>query len=311
MRLRWIWLFWALLFPVAAHASLPCSAYPNTLTNGTLADANQVMANFNTILNCVNSLSPLGVPVVGSNSNIKASLPSAGTAVTVTADSVTVGTALNGTSYTLTSYSQSFNGATTGAGGMDIGTLPTSSWVALYAIYNPTAPAISILGTSCASSCPTVYAGGNMPAGYTASALLAVFPTNATPAMVAGYVKNRTYTYAGSQQALTTATSHASNTSLSLTTLVPPNATYVGTSFTGTCGTTPTNNSQDIFIVSQSTDTAATNIAFYNCASINGNVGQFVLAPLPLVTAQTIFYQNTVAGTSPTTNLNVLNYTIP
>jgi hypothetical protein len=29
-----------------------CPSYPNTLTNGTTADANQVMANFNTIMNC-------------------------------------------------------------------------------------------------------------------------------------------------------------------------------------------------------------------------------------------------------------------
>lgn len=38
----------------AAHAQV-CSTYPFTLTNGTTADANQVMANFNAIRNCVNS----------------------------------------------------------------------------------------------------------------------------------------------------------------------------------------------------------------------------------------------------------------
>jgi hypothetical protein len=32
-----------------------CSTYPYTLANGTTADANQVMANFNLILNCANS----------------------------------------------------------------------------------------------------------------------------------------------------------------------------------------------------------------------------------------------------------------
>ena len=151
----------ALLLPSAAYAQLPCSAYPNTLTNGTVADANQVMANFNTIRNCVNSLSPLGTPVVGSASNVKASLGVAGTTMTVTADSITVGTALNGTSYLLTSYSQSFNGGGTGAGGMDTGAIPSGSWLALYAIYNPTSPVTSILGTTCATTCPTVYAGAN------------------------------------------------------------------------------------------------------------------------------------------------------
>jgi hypothetical protein len=37
-----------------------CGALPNTLTNGTLADATQVMANFNQLLNCINGLVPGG-----------------------------------------------------------------------------------------------------------------------------------------------------------------------------------------------------------------------------------------------------------
>jgi hypothetical protein len=41
-----------------------CSAYPYTLSNGTNADASQVMANFNQILNCMNNFS-LGVSTGG------------------------------------------------------------------------------------------------------------------------------------------------------------------------------------------------------------------------------------------------------
>ncbi len=36
-----------------------CPPYPNTLTNGTTADANAVMANFNAILNCLNTAGTL------------------------------------------------------------------------------------------------------------------------------------------------------------------------------------------------------------------------------------------------------------
>lgn len=43
----------ALLVAPAAHAA-NCSGYTYTLTNGQVADANQVMANFNTIMNCAN-----------------------------------------------------------------------------------------------------------------------------------------------------------------------------------------------------------------------------------------------------------------
>lgn len=43
------------LLAASPALALNCSSYPNTLTNGTTADANQVMANFNTIMACANS----------------------------------------------------------------------------------------------------------------------------------------------------------------------------------------------------------------------------------------------------------------
>ena len=49
-----IFLALTILLPRAALAA-NCSSYPYTLTNGSTADANQVMANFNNILNCGNN----------------------------------------------------------------------------------------------------------------------------------------------------------------------------------------------------------------------------------------------------------------
>jgi len=46
----------------ATAALAQCGPYPNTLTNGQPADASQVMANFNTVLNCVNGVA---APVIG------------------------------------------------------------------------------------------------------------------------------------------------------------------------------------------------------------------------------------------------------
>lgn len=43
-----------LLMPIAAHAAT-CAGYTYTLTNGQLADANQVMADFNVVRDCVNN----------------------------------------------------------------------------------------------------------------------------------------------------------------------------------------------------------------------------------------------------------------
>jgi hypothetical protein len=47
--------FLYLFVAVSGASALNCAAYPNTLTNGTNADATQVMANFNSILNCANN----------------------------------------------------------------------------------------------------------------------------------------------------------------------------------------------------------------------------------------------------------------
>jgi hypothetical protein len=57
--------FALLLAPLVAHAT--CPSYPYTLTNGQTADANQVMANLNSIATCVNSLPSTTFPVSVAN----------------------------------------------------------------------------------------------------------------------------------------------------------------------------------------------------------------------------------------------------
>ncbi|CAM6005675.1 unnamed protein product [Sphagnum balticum] len=71
----------------------------------------------------------------------------------------------------LSSYSQTLNSATSGAGGLDTGTLAASTWYYVYAIYNPTTPATSILMSASATT-PT------LPSGYTYSALIGVVLTD-------------------------------------------------------------------------------------------------------------------------------------
>ncbi|MBA3810571.1 MAG: tail fiber domain-containing protein [Caulobacteraceae bacterium] len=68
-----------LLMPGGANA-LTCPAYPNILTNGSTADANQVMADFNSILACAdNNLAPNASPHLTGNVTIAA--PSTGLAL--------------------------------------------------------------------------------------------------------------------------------------------------------------------------------------------------------------------------------------
>lgn len=65
LRLAIVALIAALGIPMAAQAS-NCATYPYTLTNGQTADANQVMANFNSILSCGNN----NLAKKGANSDI-------------------------------------------------------------------------------------------------------------------------------------------------------------------------------------------------------------------------------------------------
>ncbi|PBI78641.1 hypothetical protein A9993_02410 [Rahnella victoriana] len=119
--------------------------------------------------------------VVGEARNARMSIATASATATFTADEVIVGTALGGAQYRIGNFSKTINLATTGAGGMDTGSAPVSGYAALYVIYNPVTNASALLavnGTSVAA--PNIYSGSNMPAGYTASALVSVLPTNSS-----------------------------------------------------------------------------------------------------------------------------------
>ncbi|ELI8402945.1 tail fiber protein [Yersinia enterocolitica] len=115
--------------------------------------------------------------VVGTSRNAKMSVTAASSTATFMADELIVQTALGGLQYKLSSFSKTINLATTGVGGMDTGTVPANGFVALYAIYNPTTQISALLAVNASSVVvPEVYGGSNMPAGYTASALVAVLP---------------------------------------------------------------------------------------------------------------------------------------
>lgn len=119
--------------------------------------------------------------VVGTSRNAKMSITAASATATFTADELIVQTALGGLQYKLSSFSKTINLATTGAGGMDTGTVPATGFVALYAIYNPTTQVSALLAVNATSvRAAEVYTGANMPAGYTASALVSVSPISSS-----------------------------------------------------------------------------------------------------------------------------------
>lgn len=165
--------------------------------------------------------------LAGPTQRLTATLASAGTSVTFTADEIGVGVALGGAGKTLASYSQTLNTSTTGANGMDTGSPPTSGFLSVYAIYNPSTQTAAILGTTSAQT--TIYTGAHMPSGYTMSALIAIWATNGSAQMVGANVIDREFYYVSIANALSSGTA-TSATSISLSSLVPAaaRAAYCG-----------------------------------------------------------------------------------
>lgn len=135
--------------------------------------------------------------VVGGARNVSMSVAAASTSATITADEVIVESALGGFTYKLASFNKTLNLATTGPGGIDYaGTVPASGFIGIYAIYNPTTGASAVVAQGGNVLLPEIYSNGAaIPSlGYTASALLAVVPTNASSQIQVCTVADRTVT---------------------------------------------------------------------------------------------------------------------
>lgn len=116
--------------------------------------------------------------ITGDARNLRMAITTASATATLTADEVIVATSQGGQQYRVSGVSATINVGTTGAGGMDTGTVPTPGFVGIYLIYNPTTQATALLAVNATSAAATnVYSGANMPAGYTASALVSVWRT--------------------------------------------------------------------------------------------------------------------------------------
>lgn len=234
--------------------------------------------------------------VVGSVRNLVMNVAAASASATLTADEIIVETALGGLRYCLPSFNKTINLATTGAGGMDTGTAPVSGYVALYAIYNPTTQTAALLATNATSAvAPNVYGGANMPAGYTASALVSVWPTNSSSNLIVGFQIDREVTFA-STTALTTSTAATSFTALSISSIVPKNARNVSGNFRVGQSTSSVTYICDLEVASTSAGigTQSVNVDGTNSTDTN----QCPFRKLAIATAQTIYYLATAsAGT--------------
>lgn len=237
--------------------------------------------------------------VVGSTRNLVMMITAASVSGTLTADEIVVETALGGVRYCLSNFSKTINVTATGAGGMDTGSAPVSGYLAFYAIYSPSTGASALLATNATSAVqPNIYGGANMPAGYTASALLTVVPTNASSQIQACFVQDRHVTINQTNQISTSTT--GSNVLFVLG--VPKNA-----------------KSADLFANFSCTAASNANIALGGNSSVglptvsfqpSGQSGAISAPKFPLSTPQTIWYTFSSSAGTPTMIITLYGWDI-
>ncbi|MFT0733821.1 phage tail protein [Ralstonia wenshanensis] len=246
----------------------------------------------------------LSTGVVGSVRRGRMTIAAASASATYQADELVVASALGDQAYRLASVNSTINLATVGAGGMDVGAAPANGYVALYEIYNPTTKTRALLGVNAtAAVAPQVYGGANMPAGYTASALVSVWPTNGSGQFVPGGLRDRRHSLVASG-GFTTATVQTSFTSVALSG-VPMNAVRVLGNMQ--CLTSAANITQIFSVASDAIGSGSkSNVA----TTVVANNGTSVPVDLEVYTPQTLWYKATNGGGTPSYSLSVFAYDI-
>jgi hypothetical protein len=252
-------------------------------------------------------ISPAAVAMapVGTSRNVAMSLTAAATSATWTADEFEVKSALGGTGQLLTNLNLTFNGATTGAGGMDTGAIPNNGFVGVYVIWG-LGKTTALYGTnaSAASKLSEVYTGGTgLPAGYTQSGLISIVPTNGSAQLIACYQQDRTISF----PAVTAVTSSGTVgfTTLSIATLVPFNAKRIDGGMSVTV-----NNTGPASINVYGRAVQASSFAISITGTTGGCGTSSVFANLVMALPQTIYYNtSTSAGAITNFAITLSNYT--
>jgi hypothetical protein len=186
---------------------------------------------------------------------------------------------------------------------MDTGSMPASSQLAIYAIYNPSTGNWATLGYTAGSSVvSTLYPGTHFPSGYTYSTLLWVGVTSASSQLPA-FAQRSNRVYVGPTLALSAAAGSINTyASLGLTAVVP----YSAVSTWGTMGGTSLSSTQLAVAASSTGQFAQYMVGASAGVTLDGfaNAGQF--NDLPLVTPQTIWWKS--ANTLQNNNISIGGY---
>lgn len=235
--------------------------------------------------------------------NTRSTNPGASASATITADTVTLSTAIGGRNFQLSAFSKLINLAITGAGGMDVGTAPVSGYVAVYAIYNPTTGVSALLAKNASLAVQTeVYTGANMPAGFTASALMAVLPTNASGLFKAFAVSGR-LTAIQSTQVFTGGTGGLSLSPFSTAAAVPFNAIEAKGTITNS-STSASNIGLTLNSTAQGFSTQNISGTVVAGGATNGNFSMGIIVP------QILYVSTTNTAGTPAYTVSVSEYEI-
>jgi hypothetical protein len=219
-----------------------------------------------------------------------------------TVDQITAVTTYGSTTYRGSTLSLSFNGATTGAGGMDAGGPPASGDLSVYAIYNPTTLTWSTLGCLGTTSKGTVYSGSHMPVGYTASVLLWSGVTDSS-ANIQAFLQEDRAVYP-KLIVIASGLTATSATSLSLAAIVPANAKTFAPEIGLTAGGPTIMRFAAMTPDAWNSEQAGSVCSWLMSTSNGGN--STLPGDVPIVTAQTTYYSLKASGTA---EVEIFRYT--
>lgn len=242
------------------------------------------------------------VAIMGDGRNISCYNAASSASITFAINAIITQTAQGGIPYLQSGLNLTFNGATTGAGGMDTGALPTSGWAAIYVISGP-AVATKLYGTNSTSIvAPETYGGATgLPAGYNASALVSVLPTNGSAQFIQFSQQNRNI-YINRNAMINIGTASGTPTSLGVAGFIPKNAKEIWGDISGSTSGSTFNMSVGPTGAGSSASPGAIFPTYYQ-------VGQTYFK-IPIVTQQTIWYYfSQVSGTF-SAQVNLAGYSI-
>ncbi|VVE82821.1 hypothetical protein [Pandoraea sputorum] len=237
--------------------------------------------------------------VVGSMRNGKASLAAASASITFTFDEVVVETALGGLRYCLANFSQTVSTSTTGIGGVVGAALTASGYAAVYAAYNPSTGQQGAFIVNANSLVPNIAAAP--PAGWVATALVSVWPLNASTQFAAGAQRDRRV-MVSTPGGFSTNTPQSSFTSIALTG-VPANAVKAQGNLSALSTSA---NATIIFTVA--TDALGTGQKSNVCTTVTASNGNSAPVEIDIITPQTLYYRMPTPVGTPTASLVASSY---